>query len=602
MAGTTSEPTTWRPSSLLLLAVAAGVLTGFAEAAFLEFQRLVFGRIVFMGRHAWWMKPMAEAILFSTAVMALVLAGRVVPALRSVRAVATLCASLAILSLLLMVGRLHIAAQLVLAIGLGVQMGRIAERLPARGERFVRIAALALVGLVPLLGFGERILRAAPGDGAGTEAGVEAPNVLLLVLDTVRARSLSAFGHHRPTSPALERVAAEGILFERAISPAPWTLPSHASMFTGLLPHDLSANWRIPLDDREVTIAEHLASAGYSTAGFVANMGYVGWETGLDRGFAHYEDHPISLRQLAGESTLAARAIRRLYPALSGTDENFVRKHAADVNRGFLSWLEAQEGPFFAFLNYYDAHGPYQPVEPYRSAMADGEPRGGRSPLHRWLDDPFSTPPEPGDIQRELWAYEAAIAGLDAEIGSLLDALADRGILDRTVVIIASDHGEEFGEHGVFDHGNSLYLDGVHVPLIVRFPERLPAGARVTRPVSLRDLPATITDLTGTGVGVFPGRSLADAAGTATTGGASVPATSQVSFAPRLPDWFPVSRGDMASLTDRRWHLIRNGDRSLELYDLEADPEARSDLAGDPSTGALRDSLAALLAATVGGP
>ena len=382
-----------------------------------------------MGRHAWWMKPVAEGILFSLAVAIVLSASRGLPGLRTPRVIGSIVGFLGAFSLLLMIPQLHIAAQLALSAGVGVQVGRIVDRLLRSRERFARRMAFGLMAAVPvagLVGFPRANAPSASSE-AGTIEGV--PNVLLLVLDTVRARSLSAFGHARPTTPVLERVASEGVLFERALATAPWTLSSHGSMFTGYLPHELSTSWRIPLDDTHPTLAEVLARAGYSTAGFIANQAYASWETGLDRGFQHYEDHPVSLRQLAVESSIVRWALAHgLSFVLLKRDENLVRKDAARVNADFLDWLDSSEGrPFFAFLNYYDAHGPYHPPEPYRSRFADGDPRGPISPLHRWLENPFGPLPDDGELQRELRAYEGAIAGLDAEIGRLLETLESRG-------------------------------------------------------------------------------------------------------------------------------------------------------------------------------
>ncbi|MGH7541139.1 MAG: sulfatase family protein, partial [Gemmatimonadota bacterium] len=393
------------------------------------------------------------------------------------------------------------------------------------------------------------------------------------------------YGHGRDTSPRLEALAREGVRFDHAIAPAPWTLPSHASMFTGRHPHELSADWRTPLDDEHPTIAEFLRERGYATAGFVANMGYCGWESGIDRGFLHYEDVPVSPAQVAVSSAMARALIN--HPAvrrLVGSDENVVRKSAAEVNAAFLAWLDRRapaDHPYFAFLNYYDAHAPYMPPEPYRTAFASGEPRGGVSPLHRWNANPFGTPPGPEEIRAEREAYEATIAYVDAQIGRLVDELEARGRLDRTVLVVTSDHGEEFGEHGVYDHGNSLYLESLHVPLVIRYPARLPAGRRVAGPIPLRRLAATLADLAGfDAADRLPGKSLASAWDGPPE---AAPVLSEVSHAPGLPDWFPVSRGDMRSVIHGDWHYILRGDGVEELFDTAVDPGERANLAGVPA-------------------
>jgi arylsulfatase A-like enzyme len=408
-----------------------------------------------------------------------------------------------------------------------------------------------------------------------------APNVLLVILDTVRALSLSVHGYSRPTSPELAKVANQGVRFLHAQSPAPWTLPSHASLFTGREAHQLPTDWYVPLDDRDLTLAEGLAASGYLTAGFVANLPYTNREVGLARGFQRYEDWPLSLGQLAISSSLV-RAITsndRLRRLL-GNHELVVRKRAPDINQAFLAWLDRRQGagrPFFAFLNYYDAHTPFVPPEPFRSRFA---PAG--APFHP--DLPRRTEDvawDPELIQGARNAYDGAIAYLDHHVGRLLAELERRGVLDRTLVIITSDHGEEFAEHGLFSHGNSLYLPALHVPLVIRFPGRVPAGLTVPTPVSVRDLPATVVELLELPTPpAFPGRSLVRL-----WKGDSTPDLifTEVRHAPKLPAWYPSTIGDLLGVQEGMLRLIRNGDGRLEVYDLAADPEERHDLSGDPA-------------------
>ncbi len=193
-----------------------------------------------------------------------------------------------------------------------------------------------------------------------SSSSAEAANVLLIVLDTVRAQSLSLNGYERETSPQLERLARRGLSFENAISTSPWTLPGHASMFTGRYPHEVSADWSVPLDATFPTLAEVLASNGYATAGFVANVGYCSYEHGLNRGFAYYSDYQFSLGQFIlssslGRTVASSDRLRRI----SGYHELLNRRTAENINNDFLHWLSTRgRQPFFAFLNYYDAHEP----------------------------------------------------------------------------------------------------------------------------------------------------------------------------------------------------------------------------------------------------
>ena len=178
--------------------------------------------------------------------------------------------------------------------------------------------------------------------------------------------------------------------------------------------------------------------------------------------------------------------------------------------------------------------------------------------------------------------YDGAIAYLDDQLNRLLVALQDRGVLDNTVVIVTSDHGEQFGEHGLFLHANSLYQPLLHVPLIIRFPPRVPTG-RIAARVSLRDLPATIIDLLSLEETGLPGLSLArhwsPAPGVASgRADAAIAEVRQASWAKQAMPWYPVAKGDMASVTDDAYHYIRNGDGTEELYAMADDPEERHDL------------------------
>ncbi|MEZ4588509.1 MAG: sulfatase [Gemmatimonadales bacterium] len=408
------------------------------------------------------------------------------------------------------------------------------------------------------------------------------PNVLIVILDTVRAaepQRLPDAGPHQPQSRAL---GARGVRFTMAQSTAPWTLPSHGSLFTGREAHELSTDWYVPLDERDPTLAEVLSRHGYLTAGFVANLPYTNREVGLARGFQRYEDWRVSFRQLLVSSMLVrAVTTNERLRELVGTRELIVRKKAPEVNRRFLRWLDRRPSrPFFAFLNYYDAHTPFVPPEPYRSRFAPpGAPFHSDLPL-RDEDVPW----DPSLIEGARNAYDGAIAALDASIGELFDALDQRRLLDSTIVILTSDHGEELAEHGLFSHGNSLYLPSLHVPMIVWQPGG-PAGTSVETPVSIRDVPATVLDLAGLGeLERMPGRSLRRYwTGDSTP---TEPLFTEVRHAPKLPAWYPSTKGDLLGAQEGWLRLIRNGDGAIEVYDIARDPLEQHDLAGDSTLAA----------------
>jgi len=204
----------------------------------------------------------------------------------------------------------------------------------------------------------------------------------------------------------------------------------------------------------------------------------------------------------------------------------------------------------------------------------------------------------PREIQRSIDAYDATLAYLDHELGRLVDGFNARHLLETTLIVITSDHGEQFGEHGLFDHANSLYRQALQVPLVISFPGRAPAGKHVTEPVSLVDLPATILDLAEItdGGARFPGRSLAEywrQPNMAT--GTRAALLSEISKGINLPPWVPASRGAMQSVIAGGMHYIRHADGTEELYDFERDVAERDDISGRPDVrNALEESRLAL--------
>jgi len=481
-------------------------------------------------------------------------------------------------ALLLMEPGFHKVAVLALAAGLAWQAARLLSRRTEAWNRRSGMVLATLAAGVALIGVatvGFYAVRERVTIGRLHAAAGNRPNVLLIILDTVRAKSLSLYGYHRDTSPSLTRLAGRGVWFERAFSTAPWTLPSHASLLTGDYPHQLSADWIEPLDRKVPTLAERFSAEGYVTGGFVANVGYLSWEFGLNRGFAHYEDYLFRPRDIL-ESTSIGRQLDYsfLVRDFLRTDQHLVRIDAPSINRRFLSWVDKRgDRPFFAFLNYYDAHGPYLPPSPWDSRY--GAPRpDNRSTLHRFLGRPFGPLPQ-AVVDREMDQYDGALAYLDDQIGKLIEELDRRHLLDHTIVLLTADHGEEFGEHGLFDHGNSLYRPSVQVPLLVVYRGVAPQGRQVEQPVTLRDVAATLVDLAGLPAGVVPGTSLArfwrESASVELR--TQSPVMSEVSKGIRTPPQFPVSRGDMRSLVEGGKRYILGGDGTEQLFDLTDDWE-----------------------------
>jgi arylsulfatase A-like enzyme len=620
------EPSTKHlaPGSILVVAVWIGLVSGFADLGLLVLKkRLIDNDFYRLGDGFPWIIPtgVTALLLLPGAALALVACVR--------RRGFSLGIAVGILSF---VGFLDLSAKLplefwasfLLSAGLAVQSARLASARPA----FLRVVLVTIPLLaIAVLAFvfatsgarawsEHRALAALPTPPSG------APNVLLIVWDTVRAKNLRLYGHGRPTTPNLENLAARGVRFRHAFATSSWTLPSHASLFTGRWPHELSAGWKVPLDGTHATLAERLGSLGYDTAGFVANLDYCSRETGLSRGFAHYEDYPLGVREVITRyvglgrridpfsialvvDKLAGRRSDRARPLLPISLEH--AKRASDIDRGFLSWLSWQRKrgrPFFAFLNYNDAHTPYE-VPDDSSAGFGLRPSSWHDRLifHQWNTlDKLKVPYRNVQMANDL--YDDSIAYLDRRLGALLDELDRLGVLDGTMVIVTSDHGEHLGDHALFFHGCSLYRQVVEVPLVIVAPSTVPAGLELDEPVSLRDLPATILDLLGLGRdGVFPGRSLRRYWSQSDPGTpvAVEPLIMETDRPALLTNQGrePAAKGPMKALVAGGMHYIRSGDGGEELYALKPDPDEQTNAAGLPAAQPVlqgfRDYLAPIL-------
>jgi arylsulfatase A-like enzyme len=570
----------------VLVAACFALVAGLAELIVIGQRKILQHEFIGANWHLTWMTPLSYLLLLIPFGLALVIASRVLPRVVTARvSIFTLGLVSAFSFFFLFFPALHRIAIIILAVGTAVQATRMVAARPAAFQRAAR--RIVGVGIISILGLAlgsvgwaavreRRTLSVLPPAAAG------APNLLLIVLDTVRAMSMSLYGHTVPNTPQLERLAQRGVLFRNAFATSPWTFPSHATMFTGLYPSEMEAGWTAPLADDYTTLAETLAARGYATAGFVANLQYCTQETGIAQGFAHYEDIPLSLSEIVMSSSLARVIINNpTLRSVLGYHDILGRKTATDITNAFLDWTgQSPARPFFAFLNYYDAHEPYLPPAPFDTAF--GGVAGRNVNLIRHLSPRMAERSQKRGMSEterraEERAYDAAIAYVDAELGRLFDELDRRGLMQNTVVIVTSDHGELFGEHDLFSHGNSLYAPTLHVPLLIASPVRLaPAAAVVDDYVTLRDLPATALDLLGLPTDGFPGSSLARALGPDATSGS--PLLAGLRPAPNQPEWFPSTKGIMTSLVEPPYHYIRNGDGEEELYQIVEDPSETSNL------------------------
>ena len=536
--------------SLVPYALSAAIGFGLAEAVILLARRQLGLKLAFVGPDILWMAPLGYAGLFAAILGLCLLLGLVVLRLPIQRVFLFATGFLGVVGFLRTLSMLlvHPFAIVLLAAGIGYQLSRTIPRW-TRG-RAVRRAAAVASALILLLAGVRAWQRADVIEGPPGADIAERPNIILLVWDTVRELNVSLYGYSRPTTPFLERWAARGVVFDRALATSSWTLPSHASLFTGRFPHELSVDFEVPLDGTFPTLAEVLRDQGYRTAGFVANPYYTPEETGLARGFDEWQDYRLSLKEVL----LGAGAVQWMVGWRSRT---ILRRHdlkrAPEVTNEFLTWVDRpNRRPFFAFLNYFDAHIPYY------------APPGV---LHRFAG-----------ADRQTEHYDAAIAHLDAELERLLAALEARGLLDHSIVVLTSDHGEQFGGRGLYDHANSLYRQVVQVPLVLVAPGRAPEGLHVPVPVSLRNVPATLLDLAGIRGPLLPGESHARFwRGTPIDSSQDSPVLSELTPSPRAPQNHRNARGELRSLMEGPYHYILNADGSDELFDLRTDPlEQRS--------------------------
>jgi arylsulfatase A-like enzyme len=549
--------------SLLPHAASLALLTGGIEAGIIITRQAV-RQFVWSGPDVVWMAPFGYLILSLALAVLLAFIGATVPALGRPRLYVGLVSIVGIAAILrlLTLQRLHAVAIVLLATGLGIQLARWLTPANGRLRLLTRMACwlwIPVAGAVVLV-LGLRWWGPSPSTSA-QEAQPTGPSIVLIVWDTVRELSMSLYGYDRPTTPALDRWAGQAVVFERAYATSSWTLPSHASLFTGRFPPEMSADWLEPLDETHSTIAEQLAGRGFRTGAFIANLNYMTRETGLARGFQTWDDYPVTVKEILLNTELGQWVTGwRGIIALRGHD----RKRADVVTDAFLDWHARQEGePVFAFLNYKDGHVPYYAPDSLKQRFRRDRP------------------------QRD--GYDASIAYLDQELDRLLSELDRRGALSRTIVVLTSDHGESFGDHGLIGHGNSLYRQVIHVPLVLIGPGQLPGGFRVTQPVSLRSVPATLMDLTGGDPAVFPGASLARFWQESGSRGQDATILSTLTPAPRTPA--AESRnvgGELRSLVIGAYHYILNPDGSEEIFNLESDSLEEQNLAGLASDSLLR--------------
>jgi arylsulfatase A-like enzyme len=596
-----------------LFATAAwfGVVAGFGEGlGLLLFQRInwaQWSRVMHVSKQIIWISPVVDLGFFLLIGCAVGLLSRIFRRMPALPVLVFLLTFLTAYDWLMLTGHFYRRAALIFALGVALAFGRWLRSHETAAVRLWRKSAIwalaALVFVFAGIEGGKRIREqrdvsnlpaAAPGS----------PNVLVIVIDTLRADHLSSYGYSRTTSPNIDRLASNGVLFENAIAPSSWSLPSHASLVTGRAVHEHGMGNIRPMPwlgwgNRGLnglpTIAEELQKRGYRTGAFSANRIYFTSNVGLGRGFLHFDDYFDGVgdcfvrtgfgREFAREymnrskKSKFTRAFRRLglsswldkdsegsgdYGGVYG-----IRKRADEVNRETLRWIASdRQHPFFAFLNYLDVHFGY------------GGPAGYPKPT--W---------DHGSVIDE---YDAGIKYTDDYIGQLLRGLDDLGLLKNTIVVFTSDHGESLGDHGLSYHGAALYWELVHVPLIFSWPGHIPPGVRIEQPVGNAAIAATVGDLAG-----LKQNPSSDALTALWTGHAhdwpnvvsELPETNTIVSADRaMQGKIPIATdGWMESVVSPQWQLIIHQRYGNQLYAWPSDPHESRNLANTPEVPRLPD-------------
>ena len=574
-----------RLRSLLLVGMWIGVATGLIEGVgLILFQRINWerwGPMIHVSAPILWISPLVDVLLFSAVALLIGIPALFLPRFPAMRIAVVVLVAFAAFDWLTLTGRLTQRSCLLLGLGAGVAFGRwFGKREPVALQFWKRtlpwLAAAAILAFISVEG--GRWLKEKNALAKLPPAAPGAPNVLLIVVDTLRADHLSSYGYAKFTSPNFDRLAGQGVLFENAVSASSWTFPSHVSLVTGHYPfrHGMDKVGPVPLfggDEASFggypTIGQELEKQGYRTGAFSANRTFFTGNLGFSRGFTHFEDYFYSAADRFDRTLLGGELMRIFIKnkykdppqSLLRYGKSFgVRKRADEVNAEVLRWIDrGGDRPFFAFLNYLDVHDPY------------GKPQS---------------------IARNPWdktGYDDGVKYVDDYIGRLMQDLERKGLTKNTLVILTSDHGESLGEHGLEGHGRVLYWGLIHVPLAIWFPGHVPEGVRITRPVTNTAIAATILDLLGAhGSETFSGPPLSllwekpESAGNwpdpvSEQAEVKHPVREDAASDLRLRT---AKNGPMKSVVSSRWHLIVHKNLGDQLYDWIRDPAESNNLIG----------------------
>lgn len=409
----------------------------------------------------------------------------------------------------------------------------------AIGRAPARFAAVCLLATTFFVCFGgEGFGASSAAQGGVAELRCEGCNVLFFSIDTLRSDRLGAYGYHRPTSPTLDALAEDGIVFLDVLAQSPTTAPSHRSFFSSTyVPEHGNDLTHLPV------IASELKRHGYETAAFV-DSGQMSPAFRLSKGFGSYVSTIVELRNIVG--------------TVGGGLEQ--------INPRVTEWLgRAHPKPFFLFVHTYDVHCPYDPPEPFRSMFTDKEFKPAFDATGRCGKDYFNQLALGAEDFAHIGAiYDGAIRYTDSKIGEILATIESLGLADKTLIVVTSDHGESLGERGLVGH-NRIYDVQLKVPWIIRLPSR--AHRVVHAPVESIDMLPTLLAM----LGKQPPQGL--------SGRNLLQALVDGKWEDdRLRVAHTADGRDAAVHEGKRWSLIMTGGQPTALYDLLADPTEETDL------------------------
>ena len=389
------------------------------------------------------------------------------------------------------------------------------------------------------------------------------PDIILISIDSLRQDHVGCYGYARDTTPTIDRLAREGACFVNAVSTTSWTLPAHAALFTGL--YDSShgvVNIDSQLADEHVTLAEVLRAAGYQTCGFFGGP-FLHPTFGLDRGFASY------LNCMTTVSDDSPDDVFRSYPAHAASHSDITGPRTLER---FGAWLDAaDERPMFVFLHLWDVHYDYIPPQHYVD-MFDPDYRGSINAEHFNHNDSIRPDMEKRDLQHVIALYDGEIRFTDDMVRQFLARLRDAGRLDQALIVVLSDHGEEFFEHGGKGHQRTLFDEVVRVPLIFWWPARIDTSRLVTDQVSLIDVMPTLLSLAGIPLPVeVQGRDLSPL-----MDGSSLPGE------PALLELLVFGQQARALRTNSYKLLVDDLRKQTGFFDLQLDPNETMNRGQDP--------------------